>query len=139
MIKHLNHITSSAEDSIILGEKIAQYLKKGDILGLVGDLGTGKTTFVKGVLKGLQYDNTVTSPTFTLINEYNANMNVMHVDFYREENLERWKNMGFVEMMYKSDLVIIEWANLIPQLLPKDTSFIMFEHINLNKRKIYLK
>tara|TARA_B100000029_G_C17419559_1_gene903778 strand:+ start:575 stop:994 length:420 start_codon:yes stop_codon:yes gene_type:complete len=139
MIEHFSHITNSPEDSIVLGEKIATYLKKGDILGLVGDLGTGKTTFVKGILKGLKYNNTVTSPTFTLINEYNAAMNVMHVDFYREENIERWKNMGFEEMMYKSDLVIIEWANLIPQLLPEDISTIRFEHINLNERRIYLK
>ena len=139
MIDKFNYITSSPEESIKLGENFAKHLQKGDIVGLDGDLGTGKTTFVKGILKGLNCTENVTSPTFTLINEYSANMNVMHVDFYREENIERWKIMGFEEMMYKSDLVFIEWANLIPGLLPEDIFIMAFEHIDINKRKIYLK
>ena len=70
MIKKFNYISKSAPDSIRLGKKISNHLKSGDVIGLNGDLGSGKTTFVKGVLEGLNYDGDVTSPTFTLINEY---------------------------------------------------------------------
>ena len=72
------------------------------------------------------------------INNYNANYNVMHVDFYREPNKKRWVELGFNELVYSSDIVLIEWADLIPDILPDDTKFIQFEHYNQNYRKISL-
>jgi len=138
-MKKINAIVKSEDETLILGEKISQYLSKGDILGLNGDLGSGKTTFVRGILRGLNYEGHVTSPTFTLINEYDADLYVIHVDFYREENINRWKNIGFEETMYNSDLVIIEWSNLIPEILPADIKILQFDHIGINERKIYLK
>ena len=138
-MKKLNAIVKSENETLMLGENFARDLSKGDILGLNGDLGSGKTTFVKGILRGLNYQGHVTSPTFTLINEYDANLYVIHVDFYREENINRWKHLGFEETMYNSDLVIIEWCNLIPEILPEEIKIIQFEHIDINKRKIYLK
>jgi len=134
----LNLSTNSFEDTINLGCQFSKTLKRGDIIGLVGDLAAGKTTFVKGVLKGLGYDYTVSSPTFTLINNYEAELNVMHVDFYREPNINRWIELGFKELIYNSGLVLIEWADLIPNLLPSDTMIVKFEHINENERKIYM-
>ena len=120
-----------------LGIDFSKNLKAGDIVGLIGDIAAGKTTFVKGVLEGLGYNYTVSSPTFTLINNYEASLDVMHVDFYREPNINRWVELGFRELIYSSGLVLIEWADLIPGLIPSETIMIKFEHINENERKIY--
>jgi len=121
----------------LLGYAVANKLNKGDVISLEGDLGSGKTTFVKGVLKGLNYKYDVTSPTFTLINEYDADLKVIHIDFYRENHVERWKEIGIDEYLYSDNLVIIEWGNMINDILPDNVIRIYFEHIALNKRKIY--
>ena len=125
------------EESMDIGEKISSKLKPGDILSLEGELGAGKTTFVKGILKGLNYKHDVTSPTFTLINEYDADLKVIHIDFYRENDIKRWNEIGINEYLYSNNLVIIEWGNIISNILPNDIIPIYFEHIELNKRKIY--
>ena len=139
MIEKFSYISKSASDSIRLGKKISAHLESGDVIGLNGDLGSGKTTFVKGVLEGLNYDGDVTSPTFTLINEYYADMKVIHVDFYRDENIQRWKNLGFHEIINNNDIILIEWSNLIEQLLPSHVNIVNFEHVSENERKIYIK
>ena len=139
MIKQFNHISNSTEESIKLGKIFSEDLLSGDIVGLNGSLGSGKTTFVKGILEGLNYKGDVTSPTFTLINEYEADLKVIHVDFYRETNIERWKNIGFEETIYNNDIVLIEWSNLLPDLFSDDINYLFFEHIKINSRKIYLK
>ena len=136
-MQKINILTNSSEDTMKLGIDFSKNLKTGDIVGLIGDLAAGKTTFVKGVLEGLGYNYTVSSPTFTLINNYEASLDVMHVDFYREPNINRWVELGFRELIYSSGLVIIEWADLIPGLIPSEAMMIKFEHINENKRKIY--
>ena len=92
-----NKIVESSEECINLGVEFSKFITNGDIIILEGELGSGKTTFVKGILEGLNYKGDVTSPTFTLINEYEADLKVIHVDFYRETNIERWKNIGFEE------------------------------------------
>ena len=136
-MRKINILTNSFEDTMKLGIDFSKNLKAGDIVGLIGDLATGKTTFVKGVLEGLGYNYTVSSPTFTLINNYEASLDVMHVDFYREPNINRWVELGFRELIYSSGLVLIEWADLIPDLIPPEAMMIKFEHINENERKIY--
>ena len=86
--------TLSAEETMELGLSMSKYLELGDVLTLTGELASGKTTFIKGILKGFNYSDEVTSPTFTLINEYNAIFPVIHIDCYREENLDRWVRIG---------------------------------------------
>ena len=133
----LKKITNSEEECESLGYSISSKLKAGDVISLEGDLGSGKTTFVKGILKGLNYKYGVTSPTFTLINEYHADLKVIHIDFYRENDIKRWKEIGIDEYLYSENLVIIEWGNMINEILPDDIIRIYFEHVELNKRKIY--
>ena len=128
---------NSEKECKILGCNISNKLNKGDVIWLEGDLGSGKTTFVKGVLKGLNYKYDVTSPTFTLINEYNADLKVIHIDFYRENHIQRWEEIGINEYLYSNNLVVIEWGNIINNILPDHVIRIYFEHIELNKRKIY--
>jgi len=137
-MKKINILTDSHEDTMKIGKDFSRNLRAGDIIGLIGDLAAGKTTFVKGILKGLGYKYTVSSPTFTLINNYEAQLDVMHVDFYREPHIKRWVELGFRELIYSNGLVLIEWADLIPDLIPTEAMILKFEHINENKRKIYM-
>jgi len=130
-------IVKTPEECMNIGEKISSKLKPGDILSLEGELGAGKTTFVKGILKGLNYKYEVTSPTFTLINEYETDVKVIHIDFYRENDTKRWEVIGLNEYLYSDNIIILEWGNLVKDLLPDDMIFIFFEHLELNKRRIF--
>ena len=133
------NLTLNPEETIELGKQLSNYLQGGDVLAMVGELASGKTTFIKGILKGLNYKNYVTSPTFTLINEYEADFKVIHIDFYRENKAERWKLIGLDDYLGSNEnITIIEWGNLHSQLLPKDIITINFEHIDEQKRKIIL-
>tara|TARA_Y100000996_G_C22543867_1_gene651038 strand:- start:843 stop:1271 length:429 start_codon:yes stop_codon:yes gene_type:complete len=130
-------IVNTPQECMELGEKISSQIKPGDIISLEGELGAGKTTFVKGILKGLNYKYDVTSPTFTLINEYDADIKVIHIDFYRETNSKRWEVIGLDEYLYSNNIVILEWGNIVKDILPNDMITITFDHIEINKRKIY--
>ena len=132
-------ITTSTEETQKLGESFSKNLKPGNIIALIGNLAAGKTSFVKGVLKGLGYKYEVTSPTFTLINEYYANSKVIHVDFYREENITRWNELGFQNMINSDSIILIEWADLIPDLLPNIDYKLHFEHKGEDKRRIEIR
>ena len=87
--------TTNPSETMKLGMEMSNFLEKGDILSLTGELASGKTTFVKGVLKGFNYEEEVTSPTFTLINEYHVEFPIIHIDAYRENDLNRWIKVGF--------------------------------------------
>lgn len=132
-------ITASTEETQKLGESFSKNLKPGNIIALIGNLAAGKTSFVKGVLKGLGYKYEVTSPTFTLINEYYAKLKVIHVDFYREENITRWNELGFQNMINSDSIILIEWADLIPDLLPNIDYKLHFEHNGEDKRRIEIR
>ena len=132
-------VTSSAEETIKLGKSLSKFIEAGDIMTLDGDLATGKTTFVKGILSGLNFKREVTSPTFTLINEYEAKHRVIHMDCYRENNLQRWVNLGIQDYFYSDDVKIIEWPEIISTLIPADHISITLTSISEFERKIYIK
>ena len=139
ILEKMNITTNSSDECIRAGIEFSKHISLGDVFNLEGDLGSGKTTFVKGVLMGLNYKEEVTSPTFTLINEYDADKKIIHIDFYREDRSERWKLIGLDEYLFSNDCItMIEWGNLHQQLLPSNTMKIKFEHIDENKRKIIL-
>ena len=102
------------------GKKLGKILKKGDIVCLNGDLGAGKTTLTKSIGLGLGVEEYITSPTFTLINEYRGNLPVYHFDVYRLENVEEIDDLGFDEYFYGQGVSIIEWAERIDDFLPKE-------------------
>jgi tRNA threonylcarbamoyladenosine biosynthesis protein TsaE len=131
--------TSSAEETISLGKSLAEFIEPGDIITLEGDLAAGKTTFVKGILLGLNFKHMVTSPTFTLINEYEANQRVIHMDCYRENNLQRWINLGIQDYFYSNDVKIIEWPEIISVLIPEGNISIILTSVSEFERKIYIK
>ena len=131
--------TVNPEETIQLGEDLSSYLEQGDIFALIGELASGKTTFIQGILRGLNYLKPVTSPTFTLINEYDAIYPVIHIDCYREENLNRWIKVGFHDYINEENIVIIEWADKISSILPNDQIQINFMHKGQNRREIALQ
>ena len=131
-----NSTTKTHQETEKLGMEFSQFISKGNIITLNGNLGSGKTTFMKGVLKGLNYKDEVTSPTYTLINEYNADYKIIHIDCYREPNIDRWLNIGLIDYFNNENILFIEWAEKIKNILPDKTKNLVFEVINSNERMI---
>ena len=138
LIKNKKIVTKSFLETENMGKEFAEHLKLGDVILLYGDLGTGKTTFVKGLLKGLKFSGIVTSPTFSLINEYEANKKVIHIDCYREENLQRWVNLGIEDYFNSSNIVIVEWPEILGDIVPDDAIKIKIKHVQEDIREFVL-
>ncbi|MEX2261769.1 MAG: tRNA (adenosine(37)-N6)-threonylcarbamoyltransferase complex ATPase subunit type 1 TsaE [Bryobacteraceae bacterium] len=111
--------TASEEDTIALGAAIARSLPKRAVVLLIGDLGAGKTTLAKGIVKGLNaaQPDEVASPTFTLIHEYGA---VYHIDLYRLDEPREVASLGLEEIFESEAVVLIEWGERFPELMPED-------------------
>ena len=114
-------VTNSETETVKLGKKFAHILNSGNIVALIGDLAAGKTTFIKGICDEFGVEEDVGSPTFTLINEYNGKMPIHHIDCYREQNIKGWIDIGIEEYLYGSGITLIEWAEMIEELLPPET------------------
>lgn len=109
----------SAEETYALGEKIGQEAKPGQVYTLIGDLGVGKTVFTQGVAAGLGITEPVSSPTFTIVQIYEeGRMPFYHFDVYRIGDAEEMEEVGFEDCIYGEGLCLIEWANLIEEILP---------------------
>ena len=117
----LTFTTHTPEETISLGEKIGNKLKKGDVIARQGTLAAGKTTITKGIAKALGISDTITSPTFCLISEYYGKMPLYHMDVYRLEGGEDFVNLGTDDMIYGDGVSIIEWSEKIMDELPKRT------------------
>ena len=130
-------ISASADATIALGRTIAATLRRGDVLALCGDLGAGKTHFVKGVAAGLGASSGVTSPTFTLIHEYpGGRLPLYHFDFYRLEDGDEALKIGLDEYLDGDGACVIEWADKFPALLPPHTRWLHFTHRDDGARTI---
>ena len=114
-------ITHSREETIQLAEQLARGLQKGDVLALYGDLGSGKTTFTKGIGRGLGVKDVrhINSPTFVLIKEYEARIPMYHLDLYRLDNLGDIEDIAIGEYIYGDGVAIVEWAEKIGDILPE--------------------
>lgn len=135
-VKH----SKSYLDTEKLGIEFSKIVSKGTIVLLNGDLGSGKTTFAKGVLRGLNYAEEVTSPTYTLINEYNADHDVIHIDCYREKNINRWLNIGLIDYFTTENILFIEWPRNIRDILfSRSVISLNFEIKGLDERLISMK
>ncbi len=131
-------ISNSEEETIELGKKVAKNLEKGNIIILSGNLGSGKTKFTEGVLTYFGLQNEISSPTFTIVNEYNANnINIYHFDVYRLSDVDEFEAIGGEEYFEKG-ICIIEWGELIEPILPENYVKITFSRNleNENTRNI---
>lgn len=128
---------SSSETMMDLGTKFATQAKPGDVFALVGTLGSGKTHWTKGFLKHLQPDTTVTSPTFGIVHSYTeGGYPIHHFDFYRLKTANELIELGWDEYLDDHAIVICEWADLFPQLLPENTRWLEFIHQTGDNREI---
>ncbi len=103
--------TDNAEDTAKTAEQLGALLTGGNLICLKGELGAGKTKFTQGLARGLNIEGYVTSPTFTIVNEYSGNPGMYHYDFYRLGSIEELYDTGFDEYIYGNDITVIEWAD----------------------------
>lgn len=125
--------TNSPEETFALGQKLGEQAKAGQIYTLNGDLGVGKTVFTQGIARGLGITEAVSSPTFTIVQVYEeGRMPFYHFDVYRIGDIEEMDEIGYEDYFYGEGLTMIEWANLIEEILPEHRKEITIEK-NLEK------
>jgi tRNA threonylcarbamoyladenosine biosynthesis protein TsaE len=130
-------ISNSVEETIRIAREFAAVVHSGDVICLAGDLGAGKTHFVKGFVEAFGLSgNVVTSPTFTIINEYDGTVPVYHFDCYRLEAAEEALEIGAEEYLYGTGVCIIEWPERIKDILPKHSKWITIKTISPESREI---
>ena len=131
-------ISSSLEETIEEGRRYGHTAGKGDVFALTGDLGSGKTQFVKGFVAGLDSHAEVTSPTFVLVHEYEGGrLPAYHFDFYRLTSAGEIVRLGFDEYVLGDGVVLIEWADRFPNLIPRGATWISFAINSENIRVIW--
>lgn len=130
-------ISSSPEETFQIAKNFSERLKPGDIVALCGNLGTGKTIFVKGICAGLNAEQVPLSPTFSIINEYNGIYKIFHFDFYRIKNISELYDIGYEDYFNDESICLIEWADLFPEILPENRFEVKIEFgIDETQRKI---
>lgn len=129
--------TASPDETLALGVRLATLLHAGDVVALYGDLGAGKTHLVKGIARGLGLDEArVSSPTFTLINEYEGTLFLYHLDLYRIEQLDEVERIGVDDYLHGDGVCVIEWPERIEPLLPTHTIRLHLTHLGSARRRI---
>ena len=117
---------------------VAQTLKKGDVIALVGDLGTGKTTLSKYIAEALGITETITSPTFTIVQEYHSGrLPLYHFDVYRVDDIEEMYRIGYEEYFYGEGVCIVEWADIVEEIIPEDAKVIFIEYGKDEGERVY--
>jgi tRNA threonylcarbamoyladenosine biosynthesis protein TsaE len=134
-------LTRSSAKTHALGRKIGEALSTGMIITLTGDLGSGKTAFVQGLARGLGVppDYYVTSPTYTIINEYPGRFPLFHIDLYRLTDARAVADIGFYDVLHPENVIAIEWPQIIASELPSDLIALHFVIRNRTTRKISIR
>ncbi|ABQ26498.1 tRNA (adenosine(37)-N6)-threonylcarbamoyltransferase complex ATPase subunit type 1 TsaE [Geotalea uraniireducens] len=129
-------ITNSVKETIAVGERLGSFLSAGDFIALVGDLGSGKTQFAKGVAAGLAIDPTIpiTSPTYTLVNIYKGRLPLYHFDLYRLHGDQDIIDLGFEEYFYGNGVCLVEWAERLKDALPEEHLEVVLTHAGNEQR-----
>ncbi len=121
-------LTRSPDETRALAADLAARLQAGDVLALHGELGAGKTCFIQGIAQALQVDQPVSSPTYTLVNEYRGRLPLYHIDLYRLRTADDALNMGLDEYLEGAGVTAIEWAERAETALPERTIHVRLEH-----------
>ena len=117
-------VCKTAQDMEDLGRSIGEKCKAGSVISLRGSLGAGKTVFAKGVARSLGIEEAIVSPTFTLVQEYDGRLPMYHMDLYRITSEDDFQMIGGEDMLYSDGVCLIEWSEVIDDLLPKNTLFV---------------
>ena len=133
-------ISNSPDETESFGRQLAAKVKAGEVLALTGELGSGKTQFVKGLCVALGCEAAVTSPTFTLIHEYSGGrLPIYHIDFFRVEDRQSAERLGLNEYFFGDGVSVVEWADRFPGLIPENARWISFETKSETQRAITTK
>ena len=121
-------ISNSPAETEAIGRQLASDVNAGSVLALKGELGSGKTLFTQGLVAGFESDATVTSPTFTIVHEYQSGrLPIYHFDFFRLDNRESTVRLGLEDYFFGDGVSVIEWADRFPELIPEQARWISFE------------
>lgn len=134
----MEYISTSCGETQKIASEFAKNLKAGDTVCMYGDLGAGKTAFVQGMAKGLEIEEPITSPTFTIVNEYSGTLPLYHFDVYRIADSDEMYEIGYEEYVYGDGISVIEWAELIEDILP-DNRFAVTILKDMSKGEDYRK
>lgn len=129
-------VSDSPEATTAAGERLGARLGPGDVVGLTGELGAGKTCFVQGLVRGLGVTTAATSPTFVLVNEYRGRLPVHHVDVYRTQSLTELLDLGLEELLAGGGVTLVEWADRCEPLLPPRTIRVHIDGVGDEPRRI---
>ncbi len=135
----MRYISKSAEETEAIGKELGSKLKKGQVVSLRGSLGAGKTVFAKGIARALGINESIVSPTFTLVQEYDGAEKLYHLDIYRLSGEDEFESMGGEEFLYPDGITLIEWSEKIEDMLPDDTLFVNIEIEDNQDRVIEIK
>lgn len=130
--------STSEADTAQIARDFADQLQPGDVVAFKGDLGSGKTFFVKKIAEKLGFDGYVSSPTFTILNIYETQIPLYHFDFYRLRTVDEIEKIGFLDLLTEDGIFLIEWPEKASSLLPSEYFEISIDIIEKNKRKIIL-
>ncbi len=133
-------LVNSESEMMALGQQLAETLQGGEVLGLVGDLGAGKTHLVQGILRGLGAADPAASPTFSLVHEHaDGRIPAAHFDFYRMKSAEEALGMGWDEYLSSGSVLLVEWADRFDgALMPADTRWLVLKHVDATVRSVTL-
>ncbi|HRR40580.1 MAG TPA: tRNA (adenosine(37)-N6)-threonylcarbamoyltransferase complex ATPase subunit type 1 TsaE [Syntrophales bacterium] len=134
-------VSKSPDETLRIGKVIGARLGPGDVVALVGELGSGKTVLTQGIAQGIPVDEgyVIASPTFTLINEYPGRYRLYHLDIYRLEGSEDLLPLGYEDYFYGDGIVVIEWAEKILDILPEETLFVRLRYLDEERREIEIE
>lgn len=134
---NMEQITHSTKQTQQLAAQFAHTLKKGDVIAFLGGMGAGKTAFVRGLAHGLDLVGEVSSPTFSIVNEYFGSCNLVHFDMYRVQNIDDLETTGFYDYLDSQNCILaVEWSENIQDELPKDTYFVQIDILDCDTRHI---
>lgn len=140
MQQALTFIIENENEMKDFGHVLGKILSEGDVVCLSGDLGAGKTTLTKAIAIGLEIEDYVTSPSYTIVNEYQGRLNLYHFDVYRINDVEEMYELGYEEYFFGSGVCIIEWAGMVEDLLPEKRIWIeIYQGDTLEKRKVLIQ
>jgi tRNA threonylcarbamoyladenosine biosynthesis protein TsaE len=135
----VDFISQSEAQTRRFGARLGELLRGREVIALQGALGSGKTRWVQGLGYGLQVEDPITSPTFTLVNEYRGRVTLVHIDLYRIDRIDEALDLGLEEYFYSDRVCVIEWAEHIASILPPDRLWINLHHLDDTRRRVTMR
>ncbi len=129
-------LSKSERETEIAGKRLAEYLRPGMVVALFGNLGMGKTAFVRGIAEGLGITNRVNSPTFTIVNEYDGAVPLFHFDMYRLSSANELFEIGWDDYLERGGVCVVEWSEKVTGAFPEDTIKVLISRVGDNQRNI---